>query len=77
MGDAPNLAARLMGRAAEGEIVSGDLLHGTFPGQFDWTALQPFTVKGKRARWGRSWSGGWSSATSAELTTSRTTVGRS
>ncbi|MEY2415020.1 MAG: hypothetical protein QOH53_354, partial [Ilumatobacteraceae bacterium] len=49
MGDATNLAARLMAKAAPGEIVTGERLHDTCPGRFEWTALEPFMVKGKRA----------------------------
>ena len=49
MGDATNLAARLMARAAPGEIMAGERLHNTCPGRFEWTPLEPFLVKGKRA----------------------------
>ncbi|MEO7372247.1 MAG: AAA family ATPase, partial [Ilumatobacteraceae bacterium] len=48
MGDATNLAARLMAKAAPGEIIAGERLHNTCPGRFEWTPLEPFTVKGKR-----------------------------
>jgi class 3 adenylate cyclase/tetratricopeptide (TPR) repeat protein len=48
MGDATNLAARLMTRAQPGEIVAGDRLVATCPGRFELTALQPFAVKGKQ-----------------------------
>ncbi len=49
MGDATNLAARLMAKAAPGEIVAGERLHGTCPVRFEWTPLEPFLVKGKRS----------------------------
>ena len=49
MGDATNLAARLMAKAAPGEIIAGERLYNTCPGRFDWTPLEPFMVKGKRA----------------------------
>ncbi len=49
MGDATNLAARLMARAAPGEIMAGERLYNTCPGRFEWTPLEPFLVKGKRA----------------------------
>ena len=49
MGDATNLAARLMARAVPGEIIAGQRLHETCPGRFDTTTLEPFLVKGKRA----------------------------
>ena len=49
MGDATNLAARLMAKAAPGQIVAGERLFDTCPARFEWTSLEPFTVKGKRA----------------------------
>jgi class 3 adenylate cyclase/tetratricopeptide (TPR) repeat protein len=49
MGDATNLAARLMAKAAPGEIIVGERLYNTCPGRFEWTPLEPFLVKGKRA----------------------------
>ncbi len=49
MGDATNLAARLMAKAAPGEIIAGERLYDTCPGRFAWTPLDPFLVKGKRA----------------------------
>ena len=49
MGDATNLAARLMAKAAPGEIIAGERLRDTCPGRFEWTPLEPFLVKGKRA----------------------------
>ena len=49
MGDATNLAARLMARAQPGEIVAGERLHDTCPSRFESTALQRFAVKGKSA----------------------------
>ncbi len=49
MGDATNLAARLMGKAAPGQIVaSAATLERTFS-QWGTIALEPFTVKGKRS----------------------------
>ncbi len=49
MGDATNLAARLMAKAAPGEIIAGERLYDSCPGRFEWTPLEPFLVKGKRA----------------------------
>jgi class 3 adenylate cyclase/tetratricopeptide (TPR) repeat protein len=49
MGDATNLAARLMARAAPGEIIAGERLVETCPDRFENTPLEPFLVKGKRA----------------------------
>src|SRR4051794_20808038 len=49
MGDATNLAARLMARAAPGEIIAGERLHNTCAGRFEVTPLEPFLVKGKKA----------------------------
>lgn len=49
MGDATNLAARLMARAQPGEIIAGERLHDTCPGRFESIALTPFLVKGKAA----------------------------
>ncbi len=49
MGDATNLAARLMTKAAAGDIIVGERLYKTCPGQFEWTPLEPFLVKGKRS----------------------------
>ena len=49
MGDATNVAARLMAKAAPGEIIAGERLHDTCPDRFEWTPLEPFLVKGKRA----------------------------
>jgi class 3 adenylate cyclase/tetratricopeptide (TPR) repeat protein len=49
MGDTTNLAARLMAKAAPGEIIAGERLVGSCPGRFELTSLEPFTVKGKRA----------------------------
>ncbi|HZP57788.1 MAG TPA: tetratricopeptide repeat protein [Dehalococcoidia bacterium] len=47
MGDVVNLAARLMARAADGQaIVTPGVTHRTRT-QYDLTALEPFTVKGK------------------------------
>ena len=49
MGDATNLAARLMAKAAPGEIIAGERLYNTCPGRFEFAPLEPFLVKGKRA----------------------------
>ncbi|MEO8268057.1 MAG: AAA family ATPase [Ilumatobacteraceae bacterium] len=49
MGDATNLAARLMAKAAPGQIIAGERLYNTCPDKFEWTPLEPFLVKGKRA----------------------------
>jgi class 3 adenylate cyclase/tetratricopeptide (TPR) repeat protein len=49
MGDATNLAARLMARAHPGEIIAGERLHDTCPRRFESTPLEPFVVKGKSA----------------------------
>lgn len=48
MGDATNLAARLMARAQPGEIMAGERLHGSCPNRFESTPLEPFLVKGKK-----------------------------
>ncbi len=47
MGDATNLAARLMTRAEPGEILAGERLYDSCAGTFEATALEPFSVKGK------------------------------
>src|SRR4029078_643701 len=49
MGDATNLAARLMAKASPGQIIAGDWLQNTCPGRFEVTPLDPFLVKGKKA----------------------------
>ena len=49
MGDATNLAARLMAKATPGQIIAGERLHNTCPSRFEWTPLEPFLVKGKQA----------------------------
>ncbi len=49
MGDATNLAARLMARAQPGEILAGERLHAACPGRFESAMVQPFIVKGKQA----------------------------
>ncbi len=49
MGDTTNLAARLMAKAAPGEIIAGERLVGSCPGRFEVMPLEPFMVKGKRA----------------------------
>ena len=48
MGDATNLAARLMARAQPGEIIAGERLVATCAGRFETTDLEPFAVKGKQ-----------------------------
>jgi len=49
MGDATNLAARLMAKASPGQIIAGERLHKTCLGRFEVTPLEPFLVKGKKA----------------------------
>ncbi len=48
MGDATNLAARLMGKAEPGQIIAGERLIAACAGRFETVALEPFPVKGKR-----------------------------
>jgi class 3 adenylate cyclase/tetratricopeptide (TPR) repeat protein len=48
MGDTVNLTARLMARAAPGEIVASPEIFGPARTHFDTTPLEPFMVKGKR-----------------------------
>ena len=48
MGDTVNLTARLMAKAAPGEIVASPEILSPARTQFDTTALEPFMVKGKR-----------------------------
>lgn len=48
MGDATNLAARLMARAAPGEVVVGERLYGAGSDRFAAEWMDPFVVKGKR-----------------------------
>jgi class 3 adenylate cyclase/tetratricopeptide (TPR) repeat protein len=48
IGDATNLAARLMSRAASGQIVVSERLMADGAGGFAATPLEPFRVKGKR-----------------------------
>jgi class 3 adenylate cyclase/tetratricopeptide (TPR) repeat protein len=47
MGDATNLAARVMGRGGPGEVVATQALLDHVGGVFDLTHLEPFMVKGK------------------------------
>jgi class 3 adenylate cyclase/tetratricopeptide (TPR) repeat protein len=49
MGDTTNLAARLMAKAAPGQIIAGERLHSSCAGRFEVTPIEPFMVKGKRA----------------------------
>ena len=49
MGDTVNLTARLMAKAAPGEIVASPEILNPARTQFDTTPLEPFMVKGKRA----------------------------
>jgi class 3 adenylate cyclase/tetratricopeptide (TPR) repeat protein len=49
MGDAVNLAARLMQRASPGEIVASSQVLDYATARFDLTPLEPFPVKGKQA----------------------------
>lgn len=48
MGDTVNLAARLMARASAGQILATPAVVDRARRGFDTTALEPFTVKGKR-----------------------------
>jgi class 3 adenylate cyclase/predicted ATPase len=47
MGDAVNLAARLMQKSAPGQLVASTAVLDLVPTEFDLTALEPFMVKGK------------------------------
>jgi tetratricopeptide (TPR) repeat protein len=47
MGDAVNLAARLMQKSAPGQVVASAAVLDLVPTEFELTALEPFTVKGK------------------------------
>jgi predicted ATPase/class 3 adenylate cyclase len=47
MGDAVNLAARLMAKATPGQIVASDAVLERSRARFETTALEPFLVKGK------------------------------
>lgn len=49
MGDAVNLAARLMGKARVGEIVASEELMARVTTTFEQTPIPPFSVKGKTA----------------------------
>lgn len=49
MGDAMNLAARLMQAAQPRQILAGETTHQPAAGRFTWRALEPMTVKGKAA----------------------------
>ena len=49
MGDAVNLAARLMQKSTAGQIVASEAVLDAAPTPFDLTALEPFQVKGKTA----------------------------
>lgn len=48
-GDAVNLAARVMGRAADGEVLATAAVLQRSPTRFDVRPLEPFLVKGKSA----------------------------
>lgn len=48
IGDAVNLAARLMGKAQPGQLVASASLLGSAGARFDHDELEPFYVKGKR-----------------------------
>ncbi|MBI4934384.1 MAG: tetratricopeptide repeat protein [Actinobacteria bacterium] len=48
MGDAVNLSARLMAKAAHGELVASKVTLDQSATNFEATALEPFMVKGKR-----------------------------
>ena len=47
MGDAVNLAARLMQKSTAGQVVASNAVLDLVPTQFELTPLEPFTVKGK------------------------------
>ena len=47
MGDAVNLAARLMQKSTAGQVVASAAVLDLVPTEFDLTPLEPFTVKGK------------------------------
>ena len=47
MGDAVNLAARLMQKSTPGQVVASAAVLDLVPTKFELTALEPFTVKGK------------------------------
>ncbi len=47
MGDAVNLAARLMQKSGPGQLVASSAVLDLVPTRFDLTALEPFLVKGK------------------------------
>ena len=47
MGDAVNLAARLMQKSTPGQVVASAAVLDLVPTEFELTALEPFTVKGK------------------------------
>ena len=47
MGDAVNLAARLMQKSAPGQVVASAAVLDLVPTEFELTPLEPFTVKGK------------------------------
>lgn len=49
MGDAVNLAARLMQKSTSGQIVASDAVLDAVPTPFELTPLEPFQVKGKTA----------------------------
>ena len=48
MGDAVNLAARMMARAAHGEIIAAPAIAGRTRTRFAATPVEPFMVKGKK-----------------------------
>jgi class 3 adenylate cyclase/tetratricopeptide (TPR) repeat protein len=50
LGDAVNLAARLMSQARNGEIFVSAAVHDAVHDGFAWTALEPLALKGKRER---------------------------
>ncbi len=49
MGDAVNLAARVMGKAGSSQILMTEVVGERLDGRFETTALEPFAVKGKSA----------------------------
>ena len=50
MGDATNLAARLMAKATPGQIIAGERLHNTCPGRFEFDAARTVPRQGQASR---------------------------
>ena len=55
MGDTVNLAARVMARAAPGEVLAAAAVLDAADIEFASSPVEPFMAKGKRARWRRRW----------------------